>query len=126
MIDLVFVDNSFFLRKLYPDGLNIEGEISEVVFSNEGPSLIISFHLKKMPKEKPKKWSQKTNTILLTLEFIEFDSFEFNTWGTKNSVKLDHKKEGKFHSIDIKGDNCNLKFQSKWINMKKISPYVSM
>ncbi len=123
MISYDNINNSIFLKNLYPNGLDLKGEVSEVTFLNEGPSIQVSFHLEQMPLVKPKKWAIESNRILLVLEFIEIKELNFIKWGRKNTINLKHEKQEQFHCVSIKGTDCNLSFKSKWICFKSLSPY---
>ncbi len=125
MINLDNIDNAFFLNNLYPDGIDLKGDISEVTFSNEGPSIIISLHIRQMPTVKPKKWQPEANRVLIILEFIEVEEFSFMKWGRTNNVSVNYEEQEGLHFISIKGHDCNLNFRSKWINLKSTSSYLS-
>jgi len=118
--------NATFLKLLYPEGINFKNcFVNELIFSYEGPSVFISFHIDDLPNEIPKKWINDFNKIKIILEFIEISKIDFNSWGTINKVKVDFSLNKDDKTISVSGKDCKFKFKFKWMNFKSISPYMN-
>lgn len=123
MFDFNKIENSHFLKKLYPHGLDFKGFISDVSFSYNGPSILISFHTSQMPDVLPKKWEDGVNTLLIVVEFIEIEDFNFLEFGRNNNVSLLHDNRDDINHLKIIGGDFDLSFTSRWITIKSVSPY---
>ena len=119
-----YILNSQFLKTLYPDELPLDGCISDIHFTYDGPSILIHFHTKILPKTIPKKWSKNSNGILIIFEFIDFDISSFQKFNTENNVNMSIINNDDKLYASFKGENFNLEFNCKWIYCKKISAYV--
>ena len=118
------IQNSHFLKSLYPDGLNLDIlTINKVTFDWNGPSVEIYFHTQQKPVNPPKKWSKEFDTVVIQLHFIEISGLNFSDWGTQNKVKLSWNFRTPSHEISVIGEDCNLRFKAKWVDLKRVQGY---
>jgi hypothetical protein len=118
------LDNSEFLQHLYPNGVDLTGEISAILFSWDGPSVQVTIHLDTFPEMPPKKWDSNYNKVSLDIQFIDISDIKMTQFGRFNRATIECSGvKGSYHLI-IKGDDCDFQFQAKWLNLKSVNPYM--
>ena len=126
MIKSDYIDNSFFLYKLYQDRPPFDKlQVSDINFLWDGPSIKIVFHTSRIPKHLPEKWDQLSNRIRFSLYFVDIDDLDFNKWGKFNDAECMIEICNDTKQVTIIGEECYLKFNCKWIRFENISSYIS-
>ena len=123
MIKIEDIEDSFFLKKLYPEGLSFEGYVDQVNFSHNGPSIEVSFHLAQMPVEMPSKW--KGNRVCIKLLFLNVEELEFSKWERENKVNMKCVKENNRYQFVFESPTFKLYFSCECIYFRSISAYMN-
>ncbi|WP_196894956.1 Imm50 family immunity protein [Aureivirga marina] len=123
-MNLDYVKKSFFLKELYSNELDLKGSfISNIDFSYNGPSLLITFHINKIPKKYPEKWKQNCNSFKINFEFSGILDLNFCKWGTNNIIDFQMEYVSGKYDINIFSEEVSLRFKAREILFKTIEPY---
>lgn len=126
MIDINIIRESHFLRNLYPQGLDLDGVVLDSIhFSYDGPTLKLYIQSKKLPESPPKKWTSQYNTVRIELELFETSLVEVRRWGRQNLCDVKILEGDGLLKVDIKGEDCSIEVQTKWVYFKSISPFLT-
>ena len=122
--NLMEILNSFFLHQLYPEGFDFQNSfIRDIHFNSDSPSIFVFFHSSNFPNPPPSKWFKDSNHVKVEIEFNEVSNLYFEGWGIKNIINFSCEKENDTYNVKMEGEECIIRFTTKWIFFKSISGY---
>lgn len=126
MIGISNIQESHFLKNLYPQGLDLDEIILDSVhLSYDGPTLKLYIQSKKLPESPPKKWTSQYDTVRIELELFETSAIDMRRWGRQNLCDVKISKSDETLRVHVKGEDCSIEVQTKWIYFRSISPFLT-
>lgn len=126
MIDIDIIRESHFLKNLYPQGLDLDKVVVDSIhLSYDGPTLKLYVQSEKLPDHPPKKWPSQYNRVKIELELFETLVVEVKRWGKQNLCDVNIVESNGVLKMDVKGEDCSIEVQAKWVYFKSISPFLT-
>lgn len=122
-----FLENPEAIRQIYSTIPSLrEIELKEVVFQEDGPTVLIKVSLTDLPTHPPSRWlKQRFNRVQLELQLLSLSSLRCAGWGTSNvgSLEFLNHSDG-VQSVFFGGNGCEFDFIHGFLRLNSIQPYL--
>ena len=120
------IERNFFLKEIFPYGIEGEIFIGSIEF-HSSKAISIQIHTKQKPEKEIKKWGiwgKNYNTIAIEVLISFVEKSEVINWQKAKASQINFSHKNNISSISLEGYDWHISFKAEVLTFQKCSVYI--